>query len=302
MGTKKTKSQKFYKMKGCSKKTKKYLGGSKHLTNVPLAYPSDKIFSVPNPHLAYTGKGGSSCVNNLTPTNLAYTGKQGPDSVYPNPGAQGQFPGWLNPSMQRGGSCGCGQVQTGGTCSSCNSGLGNFNNTMVGGKHRKGCKCSKCNKHKGHRGHKNLKGGNNGLPYGENLNFMKGIPYPNGLTGQSWQANYQWPGTNNVSGDHNHYELNKYVPDISRQMIATGAQPPFSVGGGKKNKTLKNRKQKGGSNGFFQDFMNLGRQFTYGLGSAYNGLRGYDAPTNPMPWKGQLTNVPSLSTIKAAYI
>jgi hypothetical protein len=293
MGIKKSKSQKVYRMKGCSKKTKKYLGGSKHLSNVPLAYPTNKIFSVPNPHIAYIGKGGSSC------TDLAYTGKPGPDSVYPNPGAQGQFPGWLNPSMQRGGSCGCGQVQSGGTCSSCNGGL-NINNSMVGGriggKHRKGCKCSKCC-------NKGLKGGNNGLPYGENLPFMKGTLYPNGLTGQSWQANYQWPGTTNISGNNNHYELNKYVPDISRQMIATGAQPPFSVGGGKRKKSLKNRKQRGGaSNGLFQDFTNLGRQFTYGLGSAYNGLRGYSAPTNPMPWKGQLPNVPSLSTIKAAYI
>lgn len=278
-------------MKGCSKKTKKYLGGSKHLTNAWLAYPSDKVFSVPNPHLAYTGKGGATCSDNLTPSNLAYTGKSGPNSVYPNPGAQGAFPGWLNPSMQRGGSCGCGQVQSGGTCSSCNGGLTNM--MMVGGKHRKHCKCSGC---------KNFKGGNNGLPYGENLSFMKGLPYPNGLTGQSWQANYQWPGTNNVSGDYNHYELNKYVPDVSRQMIATGAQPPFSVGGGRRKKTLKNRKQKGGSNGLTQDFMNLGRQFTHGLGSAYNGLRGFNAPTNPMPWKGQLTSVPSLSTIKAAYI
>lgn len=287
MVVKKSKGQKVYKMKGCSKKTKKYLGGSgKQFSNITLAYPTNNIFSVANPALAYTGKGGSNCSDSLTPSNLAYTGKIGPDSVYPNPGAQGAFPGWLNPSMQRGGTCGCASLQSGGGCSLCSS------NIMVGGKHRKGCKCSKC---------RTQKGGNNGLPYGQNLPFMKGIPFPNGLTGKPWEANYQWPGTNNVSGNYNHYDLNKYVPDISRQMIATGAAPPFSIGGGKK--TRKNRKQNGGnSNGIFQDFMNLGRQFTYGLGSAYNGLRGYDAPTNPMPWKGQLVNTPSLTTVKAAYI
>ena len=293
MPIKKTKGQKVYRMRGCSKKTKKYLGGSgKQYSNVTLAYPTKNIFSVPNPALAYTGKGGSSCSDNLTPSNLAYTGKPGPDSVYPNPGAQGPFPGWLNPSMQRGGDCGCGgniQVQSGGNCSTCS----NYStNLMIGGKHRKGCKCSKCKKQKG---------GNNGLPYGENLPVMKGIPYPNGLTGQSWGANYEWPGTNNVSGDYNHYSLNKYTPDVSRQMIATGAQPPFSVGGGKKSR--KNRRQKGGSsNGFIQDFMNLGRQFTYGLGSAYNGLRGFNAPTNPMPWKGQLASTPTLATVKTSYL
>ena len=274
---KKTKGQKVYRMKGCSKKTKKYLGGSNQYSNLTLAYPNKNLFSVPNPALAYTGKGGSSCIDNLTPSNLAYTGKPGPNSVYPNPGAQGPFPGWLNPSMQRGGNCGsCNNFSTG---------------PMVGGKHRKGCKCSKCRKQKG---------GNNGLPYGENLPVMNGIPYPNGLTGQSWGANYQWPGTNNISGDLNHYALNKYTPDISRQMIATGAQPPFIVGGGKK--TRKNRKQNGGSsNGFVQDFMNLGRQFTYGLGSAYNGLRGYSSPTSPMPWKGQLVTTPTLTTVKTSY-
>ena len=35
----------------------------------------------------------------------------------------------------------------------------------------------------------------------------------------------------------NHYALNTYSPvDISRQMIATGAQPPFSIGGGKRGR------------------------------------------------------------------
>lgn len=279
MPNKKTRGQKVYKMRGCSKKTKKYLGGSgKQFSNVELAYPTNNIFSVPNPALAYTGKGGSNCVDNLSGSNLAYMGRPGPNSVYPNQGAQGPFPGWLNPSMQRGGNC-----------SSC---INYSANMMAGGKHRKGCKCSKC---------KSQKGGNNGLPYGENLPVMKGIPYPNGLTGQSWGSNYQWPGTDNVSGNYNHYDLNKYTPDVSRQMIATGAQPPFS-GGGRRKKSLKNRKQNGGnSNGFIQDFMNLGRQFTYGLGSAYNGLRGFNAPTNPMPWKGQLANTPTLATVKASY-
>jgi hypothetical protein len=78
-------------------------------------------------------------------------------------------------------------------------------------------------------------------------------------------------------------------------MISTGAQPPFSIGGSKKS-----RKQKGGtlSNFMTQDLVNLGRQINFGLGSAYNALAGYAPPTNPLPWKGQLPNTPSLSTMQ----
>jgi hypothetical protein len=55
------------------------------------------------------------------------------------------------------------------------------------------------------------------------------------------------------------------------------------VGGGK-------RRQNGGtlSNFLGQDLINLGRQFQFGVGSAYNALAGYSSPINPMPWKDQL--------------
>ena len=119
---------------------------------------------------------------------------------------------------------------------------------------------------------------------------QKGGSYPNGLTGQNWGANLKWPGTNHVSGDYNHYALNKYAPvDISREMIAQGAQPPFLGGSkhGKKTRKNKSRKQRGGSfsNFLYQDLVNVGRQFQFGMGSAYNGLKGYEAPVSPMPWQ-----------------
>jgi hypothetical protein len=86
-------------------------------------------------------------------------------------------------------------------------------------------------------------------------------------------------------------------------MIDTGANPPFLIGGKGKRKT---RKQKGGalSNFMYQDLINLGRQFNYGLGSAYNALAGYQSPVNPLPWKGQMsnTNVNSIASIKAASV
>jgi hypothetical protein len=134
--------------------------------------------------------------------------------------------------------------------------------------------------------------GGNGLPYGQGLPEMRGAAYPNGLTGQPWGANLEWPSTTNIGGNNNHYSLNTYAPnDVSRQMIAAGANPPFSgalqSGGGKKN---RRRKQRGGalSNFLFQDLVNVGRQAQFGLGSTLNTLKGYGPPGDPMPWRGQL--------------
>jgi len=89
------KHQKYYKMKGCSKKNRrKYLGG-----NMNLAYPSDNVPKVPNPFLAYNGKGG----NNPAMPKI--------DTIPPSPALS-----YVNSSM-RGGTCGasCGLMK-GGTC------------------------------------------------------------------------------------------------------------------------------------------------------------------------------------------
>ncbi|NBP58858.1 hypothetical protein EBU71_20400 [bacterium] len=245
----KKRSQRVYKMKGCSKTRKNYLGGSGDVT---LAYPGN-VPTVPNPFLSYTGKGGS-------------------DKTLPNQGPTSEMgTHFLNPQgAQRGGTCGCGMpLMVGGSCGPmCGMGF------MVGGaRHRCRCRCSKCKKRGGQ------KGGN------------PGIPYPNGLTGSPWTPNSSgWPGVDGIQGDRNYLDLNTYDTDISRQMISTGANPPFSIGGKRK------RKQKGGtlSNFLAQDFINLGRQFNYGMGSAYNALAGYSAPVNPLPWKDQLPNSSNL--------
>ena len=146
---------------------------------------------------------------------------------------------------------------------------------QTGGSHRSGCRCSKCKRKQ---------------MGGSNVMSNNGVLYSNGLVGSPWTPNSTgWPGVDGISGDSNHLGYNTYQPnDVSRQMINTGAQPPFSVGG---KKTRKSRiGQKGGvfSNFLGQDLINLGRQLQYGVGSAYNGLAGYQAPVNPMPWKGQL--------------
>ena len=283
--------QKMYKMKGCSKKTRKYLGGATNqnqhsLSNYNFAYPAKGITFLPNPALAYTGKGGSSnlaCNNNgLTQSPLAYTEKNvnGANPAYPSSGPPPASQNWLN--AQQSGGCNCGTnyvVHAGGGRSHARSSR----------KHRSYCKCSTC---KG----KKQKGGN-GLPYGQGLPPMNDIPYPNGLAGAPWNPPIpDWPGVDGISGNRNHLDYNTYSPnDVSRQMIATGANPPFSVGGTRIKSVKKSRKQKGGimSNFLGQDLINLGRQFQYNVGSTYNALNGYQAPVSPLPWKDQMVSTSS---------
>jgi hypothetical protein len=263
------KRQKLYKMKGCSKKSRKnHLGGSN------LAYPTNNIKTVPNPFLAYTGKGGSSCGNSISANNLAPVNTNGANPANPS---TGPLPGgfnFLNSQSKTGGGCGCG-LQMGGGC-----GMGTCPYmTQNGGAHRMGCRCSTCKKTQ-----KGGMMGNNGA-------------YPDGLVGSPWTPKESgWPGVDGISGDRNYLGYNTYEPnDVSRQMINTQAQPPFSVGG--RRKTRKGRKGlKGGafSNFLGQDLVNLGRQIQYGVGSAYNGLAGYSSPVNPLPWKGQLPNQPRM--------
>jgi hypothetical protein len=251
--------QKVYNMRGCSKTRKNYLGGS---ADAPLAYTGKPTFSIPNPNLAYTGKGGAGCglsTPSTVPSNLNAS-----NPVYPNTGPPFKPSGniFSNAGQQSGG-CGCGiPMMTGGSKGGCGAlcAMG----FMVGGvRHRVGCKCSKCKK-------RMMKGGN------------PGIPYPNGLVGSRWTPSVDGlPGVDGIPGNSIYIENNTYNNDISRKMVDVGANPPFLKGG--------KRKQKGGtlSNFMGQDLINLGRQFQFGVGSAYNALAGYAAPTNPLPWKGQ---------------
>lgn len=219
--------------------------------------------------LTYNGKGGA-CSATLAPTATLQTNTNAANPAYPSTGPNPNGFNFLNPQgTQRGGSCGCGAP------------------LMSGGKkraynHRTGCKCSLCK----------MKGG-----AGNN-----GIPYPNGLVGNPWTAPVSgWPGVDHINGDRNYLAYNEYKTDPQTATTYTGANPPFSIGG-KKN-TTRRRRQYGGvfANSIGQDLINVGRQFQFGLGSAYNALAGYSAPVNPMPWKGQLPTTANLSTVRAAY-
>lgn len=287
--TKKSKHQKMYKMRGCSKKTaRNHLGGNNSTVialpqkplgaDFSLAYPYNGRI-LPNTALAYTGKGGYKCPNGIVPepSNLAVvttSNVNGANPLYPNTGPPfGGFNFVNSMNTQRGG-CDCGLP------------------FMKGGanhKHREECKCSKCKMNM-----KSMMSGGGGCSTGNN-----GIPYPNGLVGKPYVNSSNLPGANGIPGDANYYSNNTYNNDVSRQMIDVGANSPFlgflGLKGGKKHhhnhsKKKHNKKQRGGtlSNFIGQDLINLGRQITYGAGSAFNALNGYPAPTNPLPWKGQL--------------
>lgn len=257
------KRQRIYRMKGCSKKTKthkNYLGGT---ADINLAYPTDGINFLPNPNLAYVGG----------QINLA--------KANPNLGGNQSAHHFLNSQGAHSGGCGtCGTSgMSGGSCETCH------NAVITGGKkHRKECKCSLCKSKRGRQS-----GGN------------QGIPYPSGLAGSPWTPSISgWPGVDGIQGGRNYLAPNNYQTDISRQMASVGANSPFIIGGGKRNKS-NTKKQRGGalSNFITQDLINLGRQFQFGMGSAYNALNGYGAPVNPMPWKEQLQNTPNLNSMRA---
>lgn len=301
MGKKFSRNQKVYRMKGCSKTRKNYLGGS---PDMPLAYTGKPQPPTNNPFLAYTGKGGA-CNTNLTPSTNIPENINATNKSIPNTGPPIGMPTAMTNQAgpQKGGNCGCSGVpilsgggtrrKRGGNCGAL-CGL----SYTAGGSHRIGCKCSSCKVKQS--------GGNTG------------IPYPAGLAGNPWTSEISgWPGVDGIQGNRNYTNLNTYPTDVQTAMISPGANPPFVVGGNKikggdpLNYNLNpiggkrgNRKQKGGtlSNFLSQDLINLGRQFQFGLGSAYNGLAGYKSPVNPLPWVGQLTKTPTLSSVKAAYI
>jgi hypothetical protein len=253
--------QKVYNMRGCSKTRKNYLGGS---SDAPLAYTGEKMQFFSNPNLVPTQllKGGTSCGVSSPSTISTNTNASNP--VYPSTGPPYKLGGNIfNNATQQSGGCGCGMPsmtggrrRKGGCGPLCTAGF------MIGGvRHRVNCKCTPCKK-------KIMKGGN------------QGIPYPNGLVGSAWTPSTGgWPGVDGVVGNRNYIENNTYNNDISRQMVDVGANPPFLKGGKQKGGTL--------SNFMGQDLINLGRQFHFGVGSAYNALAGYSSPVNPLPWKDQ---------------
>ncbi len=194
---------------------------------IDMAYTGQPIHTVPNPHLAYTGKGGYKPLIN-------------------------RFPNY-----QQGGTCGpiCGGQRGGSTG---------------------GCDCAQ-------------KGGT-GAPT-ESALISKGL-IPNGLTGQPWTAT-NWPGSTTISGNNNHYSLNKYIQDpqtigIIDERTTSNLIPKLFKGGSKSRKMRKASRRSKRAGGLIpQDLVNLGRYMAWDGSSSSNILNGYKPPPNPLPWNDQ---------------
>ena len=115
-----------------------------------------------------------------------------------------------------------------------------------------------------------------------------------------------WPGVNGIASgaaSYPHYPVNTYEPnDVSRQMIATGAQPPFSTGGTRRGGRKHRRRGKRGG-GLLSTFvpeysLNTSRGIVHSGSNVFNGLLGNPAGTDPAPW---VQNGMQTSAYKALY-
>ena len=118
-----------------------------------------------------------------------------------------------------------------------------------------------------------------------NIQLGGKIPPPFVPSNSAWGPNvHKWPGVDGVPNSRNY--LSPYNtdnnPQLQMSMANAGYKTPNSLVGGKKNKQL-------GGGLIPQDFVNLGRDFSYNFKSAYNALNGYKSPVDPAPYKGQLT-------------
>lgn len=97
------------------------------------------------------------------------------------------------------------------------------------------------------------------------------------------------PWSISQSEPSNYYSQNLYKSaDPQTMMKLRGGQV---IGGQKKSKKSRRRSLKGGSltNFLPSDLVNLGRDFTYNVNSAYSSLTGAPQPVNPSPVEGHLS-------------
>ena len=119
-------------------------------------------------------------------------------------------------------------------------------------------------------------------------NFYKpasAIPGP--FEGSAWNGSVGgWPGVDGVGSGRNYLALNKYHTDPQTMML---------LGGKKRRQGKKGKRSRKNGGGLIpQDLVNLGRDMTYNMGSAYNSLNGYKQPVNPAPYMNQLPTSKSL--------
>jgi|LakMenEpi03Aug12_release.lakeMendotaPanAssembly.Ray.scaffolds.fasta_scaffold34916_5 hypothetical protein len=134
---------------------------------------------------------------------------------------------------------------------------------------------------------------------GGNSFYKPAPPMPGPLVGSAWAYN-KLPGMDGIGGNRNYLSPVNVGKDPALQMTMNGSgykTMNSMVGGirrGRRQKTVKNM-QSGGL--IPQDLVNLGRNFSFNLSSAYNALNGQSAPTDPLPYRDQLTNTVSINRI-----
>jgi hypothetical protein len=138
--------------------------------------------------------------------------------------------------------------------------------------------------------------GQNGGSCGSCSNSMKGGSFykpaadmPGPFIGKSWTPSISgWPGVDGISNNRNYLANNLYANGDPQTMM--------KLGGSKKRKGKGKQRFKGG--GLIpQDLVNLGRDASFNFQSAYNALNGYSAPTNPLPYRDQLSSSISANRI-----
>lgn len=114
---------------------------------------------------------------------------------------------------------------------------------------------------------------------------------PGPFVGQSWTPSIKgWSGVDGVSNNHNYLANNLYNNGDPQTMM--------KLGGSRKGKRGKRgKKYKGGAGLIPQDLVNLGRDASFNFQSAYNALNGYSAPSNPLPYRDQLSSSISANRI-----
>lgn len=110
-------------------------------------------------------------------------------------------------------------------------------------------------------------------------------PVPGPDVGNPWSLS-NLPGQNGIGGDNNYLKPYNTNNDPALQMTSNGSgynNPNSKIGGNKRG----GNKRGGGL--IPQDLVNLGRDFGYNFGTAYNAINGYKPQVDPSPYKGQLS-------------
>ena len=271
----KTRKQKIYVMRGCSKSCKNKKN-SLTLGNKSCPKCGPNCHCGPNckcPHrctgacyLNRRQKGGSGCGScgcPIAPLSTKQMNMFGGNNYPPTLIPPATVPLNYKPIL--------GVGQNGGSCSSCGQ------IPVIGGQI----------------------GGQTGGQTGGGSFFKPAAPIPGPFTGSAWGASVnQWPGVNNIGGDRNYlksYDANNNIvsndPALQMTMNDSGYKTLNSkVGGykyGKNTSSVRSKSLRGG--GLVpQDLINLGSDFSFNLKSTYNALNGYKAPVDPVPYKGQI--------------